>query len=84
LNGFEMLKRPKYSTLLGLLLASNQEFDSRMSNHILKHATVVEPQVEKFEKPVNTAPQKETKPPRKLLDRLKGMLTDEKEMDDVY
>lgn len=88
LNGFEMLRRPKYSTLLGLLLASNQEFDSRMSNHILKHATVVEPQVEKFEKPeTNSAKKdKDIKPPKRpLFERIKVMLTDEKDpMNDIY
>lgn len=35
-NGFHMLKKPQYSTLLGLLMVNGNNFDTRVSNKVLR------------------------------------------------
>jgi cell division protein FtsA len=37
---FENLRKPQYSTLIGLLLAHNNNFDTRVSNKVLRHTPI--------------------------------------------
>ena len=80
-NGFDHLNKPKYSTLLGLLLVPYFEFDPRLDNHILKHSTLKETV---SQTPPKTPPKVEQKPTKKpLFERLKEMMKDDK-MNDGY
>ncbi len=36
-ENFENLRKPQYSTLIGLLMAHNNNFDTRVSNKVLRH-----------------------------------------------
>lgn len=83
LNGLDFLNKPKYSTVLGLLMASSFNFDSRIDNRILKHAAMKEINVVK---PLGTIQvgTKTIKPPKRpILEILKDMIIDKK-MNDGY
>ena len=82
LNGHDFLNKPKYSTVLGLLMASNFNFDSRIDNRILKHTAmkdmnnVISTGGTSVKEPVKS-------PKRPILEILKGMIIDKK-MNDEY
>ncbi|MCP9769193.1 cell division protein FtsA [Lacihabitans sp. LS3-19] len=80
-NGFEYLNKPKYSTLLGLLMASNLEFDNRIDNRILKHTPLKAAEPEKVEKKPNGKSEIKS-PKRPLFERLKDLIIDDKMNDD--
>jgi cell division protein FtsA len=85
-NGFEFINKPKYSTVLGLLMPSYINFDSRLDNRILKHAPLVESKQETSTpqsggKPKSVKTEKSSK--GSLFDRMKKFITDDN-MDDDY
>ncbi len=81
-NGHEFLNKPKYSTVLGLMMAPNVDFDTRIDNRILKHATMKDVEVEVPEK--KTGSVKETKATKKpIFEMLKDLIIDKK-MNDEY
>ena len=79
-NGFDYLNKPKYSTLLGLLIAPYLEFDNRIDNRILKHTPLKEAEAEKTGKKSLKTEIKTSKRP--LFERLKDLITDDKMNDD--
>lgn len=82
-NGFDFINKPKYSTLLGLLMTSYLDFDSRVDNRILKHSSIIEPILETK---VPEKPNKSTNgslPKTSLLERMKKFIKDDP-MDDNY
>ena len=79
-NGFDYLNKPKYSTLLGLLMVPYLEFDNRIDNRILKHTPLKEAEPEKVEKKNHKPEVKSSKRP--LFERLKDLITDDKMNDD--
>jgi cell division protein FtsA len=81
-NGHEFLNKPKYSTVLGLMMAPYFAFDTRLDNRILKHATIKDLEVEVPEK--KTGSVKEAKAPKKpIFEMLKDLIIDKK-MNDEY
>lgn len=81
-NGHEFLNKPKYSTMLGLLMAPNYNFDTRIDNRILKHASVKAVEVEIPEK--KSTQKSEPKTPKKpIFEMLKDLIIDKK-MNDEY
>jgi hypothetical protein len=79
-NGHNYLNKPRYSTLLGLLLISNNDFDGRINNSILKHSPL--PEIPVTEPEVETVV-KETKKPGKIIDIFRKIMKDENN-DDAY
>jgi cell division protein FtsA len=81
-NGHEFLNKPKYSTMLGLIMAPNFAFDTRLDNRILKHTTIKDMKVEVTDKSTETV--KETKSTKKpIFEMLKDLIIDKK-MNDEY
>jgi cell division protein FtsA len=81
-NGHEFLNKPKYSTMLGLIMAPNFAFDTRLDNRILKHTTIKDMKVEITDKSTETV--KETKSTKKpIFEMLKDLIIDKK-MNDEY
>jgi cell division protein FtsA len=39
-DNFENLRKPQYSTLIGLLMVHNNNFDSRVTNRVLRHTPI--------------------------------------------
>ncbi len=82
---FDFLKKPKYSTVIGLMLPAYLSFDSRIDNSIFKHAPIPEPVID------SPAVHKQVKEERKiketksksLFDRVREFMKDE-DMNDRY
>jgi cell division protein FtsA len=84
-NGFDFLNKPKYSNLIGLLMSSYINLDTRLDNRILKHATFQEPEPDQpgvYTKNKSEKPKAE-KPKLSFIDRMKSLIIEEK-MDDDY
>jgi cell division protein FtsA len=81
-NGHDFLNKPKYSTMLGLLMSSSSDFDTRLDNRILKHASVKAIVAEVSEKKAVRI--SDPKPPKKpIFEMLKDLIIDKK-MNDEY
>jgi cell division protein FtsA len=80
-NGFEFLNKPKYSTVLGLLLSSYIDFDTRLDNRILKHSPITEQKIDEEE--TTNKRQGSKKEKVSIFDRIKNFVKDD-DMDDSY
>lgn len=80
-NGHSSLNKPRYSTLLGLLLVSNNSFDGRIGNNILKHSPL--PEIPSNVPEAETTPVKEPKKTGTFVDFIKKIIKDEN-TDDTY
>jgi cell division protein FtsA len=83
LNGHDFLSKPKYSTIIGLLMASSHNFDTRLDNRILKHASLreIEAETPTAKKAVVIKEPKASKKP--IFEMLKDLIIDKK-MNDEY
>lgn len=82
-SGFEMLNKPKYSTLLGLLIAAYNDFDNRANNSILNHGKVAETagaSLESSKPNVKKKIEKENKP--SFFEKIKTFIKDDNLNDD--
>jgi len=72
---YNFINKPKYSTLLGLLMTSYLDFDSRIDNRILKHGSIIEPilEIKVLEKPIKS--NNVNLPKTSLLERMKKFTT---------
>lgn len=91
IGSFSALSKPKYSTLIGLLKSSFDDFDSRIDNTtVLKHSSTVETKLDNVvPTPKETqnqsqpkAPEKEKKNPFSIFSKIKDYMSED--MDDEY
>ncbi|NBA87286.1 cell division protein FtsA [Emticicia sp. CRIBPO] len=85
---FENLKKPKYSTVLGLMLSAYVDFDNRVDNTIFKHAPIAEPvpdhdKLSAVKKTVRDERKIREQKSKSLFDRVKDFMKDE-DMNDRY
>jgi cell division protein FtsA len=80
---YNYLKKPQFSTLLGLLLVQNNDFDARVTNKVLKHSPV--PMPEKPEpKPQQVKTQKKAEPAKNKIGTFFKNLLKEDNMNDTF